>query len=83
MEVKTISTTFHVANIEELSEEDRMLVEKAISQTEISYAPYSHFHVGAAAIRKTQHLASACAPSGQPSLPPEPTIQTWLSIQWQ
>ena len=48
MEVKTISTTFHVANIEELSEEDRMLVEKAISQTEISYAPYSHFHVGAA-----------------------------------
>ena len=48
MEVKTISTTFHVADFDELSAEDRLLVERAISQTEASYAPYSHFHVGAA-----------------------------------
>ena len=34
--------------MEELSAEDRQLVEQAIEATSRSYAPYSHFHVGAA-----------------------------------
>lgn len=34
--------------MEELTEEDRELVEKAIEVTCNSYAPYSNFHVGAA-----------------------------------
>lgn len=34
--------------LEELSEVDRTLVETARGATEGSYAPYSHFHVGAA-----------------------------------
>ena len=47
-------TTFHI-NIEvnklssdELSPEDRALVDEAKAMTNRSYAPYSHFHVGAA-----------------------------------
>lgn len=35
-------------SVEELSEQDRMLVEKAMKATDNSYSPYSHFKVGAA-----------------------------------
>lgn len=34
--------------LDELSDEEQKLIEKAIEATENSYAPYSHFHVGAA-----------------------------------
>ncbi|MBO5685195.1 MAG: cytidine deaminase [Alistipes sp.] len=37
------------ASVAELSAEDRALVEAAVAATERAYAPYSHFHVGAAA----------------------------------
>ena len=37
------------ASVGELSAEDRALVEAAVAATERAYAPYSHFHVGAAA----------------------------------
>ena len=37
------------ASVGELSAEDRALVEAAVEATERAYAPYSHFHVGAAA----------------------------------
>ena len=33
---------------EELNEQDRMLVERAMKATDNSYSPYSHFRVGAA-----------------------------------
>ena len=33
--------------LEELADDDRQLVEKAIGATQNSYAPYSNFHVGA------------------------------------
>ena len=36
------------AQLTELSEEERTLVERAISSTDRSYSPYSHFSVGAA-----------------------------------
>ena len=39
----------HYNALEELSAADRALVEEAVKATERAYAPYSHFHVGAAA----------------------------------
>ena len=48
MEAKNINTTIYVAKMEELDEKDRQLVEAAIEATKSSYAPYSHFNVGAA-----------------------------------
>ena len=48
MEAKNINTTIYVANMEELDKKDRQLVEAAIEATKSSYAPYSHFNVGAA-----------------------------------
>ena len=35
---------------EELTDSDKRLIEAAIEATKRSYAPYSHFHVGAAAM---------------------------------
>lgn len=48
--MKNIQLTINIqrAQLEELSEEDRVLVEKAIKATDNSYAKYSHFRVGAA-----------------------------------
>ena len=43
-----IEATLHVYALEELSSEDRELVEAAKRATEGSYAPFSHFYVGAA-----------------------------------
>lgn len=46
--------TFHIPYVrltdDELTESDRRLIEAAKAATETSYAPYSHFHVGAAAL---------------------------------
>lgn len=39
----------HYTSREELSVEDRALVDEAVAATERAYAPYSHFQVGAAA----------------------------------
>ena len=36
---------------EELTDSDKRLIEAAIEATKRSYAPYSHFHVGAAAMQ--------------------------------
>ena len=47
LEIKAIITEYQ---IEELSEEDRQLIELAIEATNRSYAPYSHFCVGAAVL---------------------------------
>ena len=48
--MKNIQLTINIqrAQLEELSEEDRVLVEKAIKATDNSYAKYSRFRVGAA-----------------------------------
>lgn len=48
--MKTFSITIPVteARYDELAEADRALVDAARAQTLTSYAPYSHFHVGAA-----------------------------------
>ena len=41
---------YEIHSIDELGTEDRILVDAAIEATQRSYAPYSRFHVGAAAL---------------------------------
>lgn len=48
MEELVLKSTVKVAQMDELTEEERNLVALAIEGTKRSYAPYSHFHVGAA-----------------------------------
>ncbi len=48
MEKKTITTTVEVLSYEELTPVDKELIERAKDMTAHAYAPYSHFHVGAA-----------------------------------
>lgn len=48
MKQLSITTAIQVAKHEELSEQDRALVDAAREATHRSYAPYSHFNVGAA-----------------------------------
>jgi cytidine deaminase len=47
--MKDIELNFRMqfCQLEELADDDRQLVEKAIGATQNSYAPYSNFHVGA------------------------------------
>lgn len=48
MKEKVLKSTIQVAQIDELPDVERELLEMAIEGTNRSYAPYSHFHVGAA-----------------------------------
>ena len=48
MTEKNFVTKIHIYSYNELSEEDKMLVDMAREATKASYAPYSHFNVGAA-----------------------------------
>mgnify|MGYP002853483764 FL=1 len=50
MEEITIKSTIHLAQLNELSAEERSLVEQAIEATQRSYAHYSKFRVGAAVL---------------------------------
>ena len=47
--MKDIELNFRMqfCQLEDLADDDRQLVEKAIGATQNSYAPYSNFHVGA------------------------------------
>ncbi|MBK8625590.1 MAG: cytidine deaminase [Saprospiraceae bacterium] len=50
--MKTVTESFDYkvyTSMDELTESDRALMSKAIDQLERAYAPYSNFHVGAAA----------------------------------
>lgn len=50
MEERIIESKMQECRLEELSAEERHVVELAIEATERSYAPYSNFHVGAAVL---------------------------------
>jgi cytidine deaminase len=52
MEELVLKSTIKVAQMDELTDEERHLVALAIEGTNRSYAPYSHFHVGAAILLK-------------------------------
>jgi len=62
--------TYRLYDYEELSEEDRQLVDAAKNATYRSYAPYSHFSVGAAAklengvVVTGSNQENAASPSG-------------------
>ena len=60
MEEMTLRTTIQVAQLSELSETDRRLIDMAIEGTNRSYAPYSHFHVGAALMLKNGKMFIGC-----------------------
>ena len=60
MEQKTIQSTFLVCQKEELSQEEQQLIDAAIEATSRSYAPYSHFHVGAAIQLKNGVVIMGC-----------------------
>ncbi|MBN2616234.1 MAG: cytidine deaminase [Bacteroidales bacterium] len=51
MNVKEVRITFHeYENEKELSQDEQVLLGKALQATDNSYAPYSEFHVGAAVL---------------------------------
>lgn len=50
MILNTLSYTYRVAQLEELSAQEQELVHTACTATDRSYAPYSQFHVGAAVL---------------------------------
>ena len=52
MEELVLKSTIKVAQMSELTDAERSLVEQAIAATDRSYAPYSRFHVGAAILLK-------------------------------
>lgn len=70
MRIKKLETEIRVCTYEELPEGDRELVDAAKEMTGTSYAPYSHFHVGAAirmddgSIIRGSNQENAAYPSG-------------------
>ena len=60
MEELVLKSTVKVAQMDELTEEERNLVALAIEGTTRSYAPYSHFHVGAALLLKDGTTIIGC-----------------------
>jgi cytidine deaminase len=55
-----LKTVIQECQMDELSAEDRQLVEQAIEATRRSYAPYSHFHVGAAVRLENDEIVIGC-----------------------
>ena len=55
-----LKTVIQECQMDELSAEDRQLVEQAIEATRRSYAPYSHFHVGAAVRLENGKIVIGC-----------------------
>lgn len=85
MKEKEIKTLIKVYDYEELSAEDRELVDAAKAMTRSSYAPYSRFHVGAAirmdggGIVTGSNQENAAYPSGTCA---ERTAAYWASAQY-
>lgn len=50
MKKQKIEILYEVFSIDEMNVEDQLLIKAALKATSRSYAPYSHFHVGAAAL---------------------------------
>ena len=60
MEELTLKSTLKVAQWSELTDAEQQLIEKAKESTYNSYAPYSHFHVGAAILLKNGVIVPGC-----------------------
>lgn len=55
-----IKTTIRVAQMNELTDTEQSLIQRAIEGTTLSYAPYSHYHVGAALLLKNGKTFIGC-----------------------
>jgi cytidine deaminase len=60
MKELTLKSVIQVADFNELTDQERELVEQAKASTYNSYAPYSHFHVGAAILLKNGVIVPGC-----------------------
>ena len=60
MEEMTLKSAIQVAQLSELTETDRQLIDMAIEGTNRSYAPYSHFCVGAALLLANGKMIIGC-----------------------
>lgn len=60
MKKHLISSTIYEHSEDELSSIDRQLIDAARQATERSYAPYSHFHVGAALLLENGEIITGC-----------------------
>ena len=60
MEELTLKSTIQVAQLLELSDAEQQLIEVAKQSTYNSYAPYSHFHVGAALLLQNGTIIPGC-----------------------
>ena len=60
MKELTLKSTLQVAQLDELTEAEQSLIAKAKEATYNSYAPYSHFHVGAALLLKDGTVVPGC-----------------------
>lgn len=60
MKEMTLKSTIQVAQLDELPIQDQELIKKAIEATQRSYAPYSHFHVGAALLLENGEVFIGC-----------------------
>ena len=62
----TITAIIKVYQYDELNEADRSLMKTAMEATARSYAPYSHFSVGAAALLNNGTIVTRWKGSGKP-----------------
>ncbi len=60
MEELKILSSIKVAQIDELTEAEQAVIDLAIKATSRSYAPYSHFHVGAGLILENGVFMMGC-----------------------
>lgn len=60
MKELALKTTIYTAQMSELNEQEQSLVHQAIEAAGRSYAPYSHFNVGAALLLKNGQTIIGC-----------------------
>lgn len=60
MEQMELKSTILVAQMGELTENEQALLRQAITSTDYSYAPYSHFRVGAAVLLTNGETVVGC-----------------------
>ena len=60
MEEVTLKSIIQACQFDELDDKERRLVQMAIDSTQHSYAPYSHFHVGAALLLSNGVMLPGC-----------------------
>ena len=60
MKELALNSTIYEVEFSELTHQERELIETAKASTYHSYAPYSHFHVGAAVLLKNGTIIPGC-----------------------